>query len=252
LALRKKGRPSFAFAQRPRARRAYDDALLKAVVAGDAGEDDTSGYSLSHNPGLRAIEERFVNFAHNDRSILREVLRDSLDADQRALAAEVLGYAPDHRAVVRDLVFAMSDPNSNVRNNAMRALAILARYAESHPSAGIKVPTHPFINLLNSLVWSDRNKASFALIALIKNRDPALLEKLRERDLPALIEMARWKTPGHANTFCVILGRIAGLSEKEIEDDLQHGEKEKIIAAAQKVGPNESGARQNQHPGVQR
>lgn len=216
---------------------AYDEALMKAVEAGNAGEDDSPGYSLSDNPGLRAIEERYVAFATHNLPILREVLHHSSDADQRALAAGVMGYAPDHRSVVPDLEYAISDPNSDVRNNAMRALAIIARYALAHPSRNIKIPARPFIALLNSLAWSDRDKAGFALMALTENRNPALLTVLRRQALPQLIEMARWKTAGHADIFCAILGRIEGLPEKKIWSELQHGEKEKIIAAAVKEEP---------------
>jgi hypothetical protein len=210
----------------------FEGALMKAVEGGKTGEDDSQGSSLSDAPQLRAIEERYVTFARHDLAILREVLHHSSEANQRALAAGGLGYAPDHRAVVPDLTFAMSDPSSNVRNNAMRALTIIAKYAAAHPSEGIDIPARPFIALLNSLVWTDRNKAGFALMALTQGRNPALLAQLREQALPSLVEMARWKNPGHALIYCVILGRIAGLPGREIWSDFQHGEKDKIIAAA--------------------
>jgi hypothetical protein len=212
--------------------RAFEDAFMKAVVAGDVREDDSRGYSLSHNPETRAVQERFVGFAARDLPFLRDVLHNSSDADQRALAAEVMGYDDDHRAVVPDLEYGMSDPNFDVRNNSMRALAVIAAYARAHPSRGIEISPRPFIKLLNSLVWEDRDKAGFALMQLTNGRDPALLAELRRDALPALIEMARWKTPGHAQMFCVILGRIAGLPDKEIGGDLRRDEKEKIIAAA--------------------
>lgn len=70
---------------------------------------------------------------------------------------------------------------------------------------------------------------------LTQTRDPVLLTELRQRALAALIEMARWKTPGHADMFCFILGRIAGMPDKEIQSNLQRGEKEKIIAVALKT-----------------
>jgi hypothetical protein len=52
----------------------------------------------------------------------------------------------------------------------------------------------PFIDLLNSIEWTDRNKSSFALEMLTESRDPALLLDLRARALRSLIEMARWKS----------------------------------------------------------
>ncbi len=89
--------------------------------------------------------------------------------------------------------------------------------------------------MLHSLTWDDRDKAGFALLPLTVRRDPAVLAELRRDALPALVEMARWKTPGHADMFCTLLGRLAGMSEREISSDLQHGEKEKIIASALKI-----------------
>ena len=92
----------------------------------------------------------------------------------------------------------MGDPNGNVRNNAMRALAL---FAGMTPSAGrplVRVPAEPFVGLLRSLVWTDRNKASLALMGLTARRDPDLLEKLRREAIEPLIEMARWKSMGHA------------------------------------------------------
>ena len=138
------------------------------------------------------------------------------EAQDRALAAQVLGYAPNKAEVVDDLVFGMSDPDPGVRNDAMRALWVIATFAKSSPPLGIRVPPDPFVALLDSLVWSDRNKASMALFTLSEGRDPMLLRSLRERALPSLVEMARFKSPGHALAPFYLLGRLGGLTEEEI------------------------------------
>ena len=44
----------------------------------------------------------------------------------RAFAAEVLAYSANKQSVVEDLIYAMRDPSSGVRNNATRALALIA------------------------------------------------------------------------------------------------------------------------------
>jgi len=62
----------------------------------------------------------------------------------------------------------------------------------------------------------DRNKAGLWLAALAVSRSPQLLERLRTNALPSLIEMARWGNPGHAYSYRVLLGRIAGLDETRI------------------------------------
>ncbi len=211
---------------------ALDEAVMQAAEKGQASEDDSQGYTLFKYPAAPAIQERFVVFAARDFPLLRSVLRNSSDAGQRALAAEVIGYSANHAAAVPMLEYAMSDPNSDVRNNAMRALAIIARYAGKHPALRIRIPPEPFIRLLDSLQWTDRDKAGFALMALTESRDPKLLAELRRRELSSLVEMARWHTPGHADMFCVLLGRIAGIPDKVIWSDLQNDQKEKIITAA--------------------
>lgn len=146
VGLQETGAPTLRFRAAPKgnvklppeivaAEQSFDDALMKAVEAGDEGEDDSQGYTLNHNPALRAVEQRFIGFAARDLALLRNVLHNSSNADQRALAAEVMGYSQDHRAVVPDLEYAMSDPDYNVRNNAMRALAVIAGYANAHSIA---------------------------------------------------------------------------------------------------------------------
>src|SRR5262245_35150552 len=86
-------------------------AWAEAVERGDAGEDRSQGHSLAHAPAVRAIQDRFIVYAKRDLPELRRVLRTSSNAEERALAADVLGYAPDKRAVVSDLVYGLSDPS---------------------------------------------------------------------------------------------------------------------------------------------
>lgn len=209
------------------------DALRLAVLSRDAGEDLSSGHSLADHPALRAVQERFVFYAARDFPALRRVLRRSSDADHRALAAQVLGYAADKPAAVEDLVYAMSDPSAAVRNNAMRALMAFVAMQPSAGTAVPRVPAQPFIELLGSPVWSDRNKASLALMALSARRDPELLAELRGRAMPPLIEMARWKSEGHAFPAFFILGRLTGLSDEAAIDLWNRGERETVINAAQ-------------------
>lgn len=195
----------------------FDQAFMAAVTRGDAEEDRSRGYSLMKDPASRAIQERFPAFAARDLQLLRTVLRDSSDASHRALAAQIIAYAPDKASVVDDLAAAMRDPDPEVRNNAMRALALFAQYASGNQSAHLSVPSAPFIEMLNSIDWSDRNKSAAALLPLTESRDPALLKELRERALDSLIEMARWKSEGHAYMPFFILGRVAGMKEQEIQ-----------------------------------
>jgi hypothetical protein len=243
VGLEEQGRPALRFRPVPRgterlsadvlqAGEDLDKTWMEAVRGGTVGEDRSQGHSLLHDPATRAVQERFVGYAARDLKRLRRVLRNSSDAEQRALAAQVLGYVRDKQAIVDDLVYGMSDPSAEVRNNAMRALAV---FASVDPSAGhpiARVPFKPFLALLHSLVWKDRNKASWALMELSARRDPALLGILKRDARATLIEMARWKSLGHATPALTILGRIGGQSDDAIVAALSRGDREAIIEAA--------------------
>jgi len=211
----------------------YAKASLAAVQGGDAAEDRSQGHALDSDPAARAIQERFVGFAKRDLVSIRLVLRSSSDENQRALAAQVLGYAPHKQAVVEDLVNAMRDPSEAVRNNAMRALLV---FADAAPGAGgapiARIPAEPFVEFLNSPVWTDRNKAAGALLALSARPDPKLLATLRQGALGPLAEMARWKSEGHAQAAFTILGRIAGYPDAAAHDLWMRGQREVVIEAA--------------------
>ncbi len=169
----------------------FGEAMREAVFKGDAREDYSQGHSLAHNPAVRAVQERFIVHAERHLEKLRDVLRDSTDAEQRAIAATVIGYVADKRAVLDDLQGAVRDSDGSVRNNAMRSLAIIAMLAQRQPELGIEISPTGFIGMLNSLVWTDRNKALMVLGSLTEGRDPGVLRQLREHSLPSLHSQAR-------------------------------------------------------------
>jgi hypothetical protein len=211
----------------------YDVAFQKSISRGNIAEDDSQGYSLAVDPDVRAVELRFVEQADAHLANLKEVLHNSSDGQQRAWAAQVLGYAKDKQAVVPDLVAAMRDPDPEVRNNATRALLVFAAFAPKPPAQKINISPEPFIEMLNSCTWSDRNKSAGALEQLTEKRDPALLAEIRDQALTSLVEMAAWKSLGHAWDSLMILGRIGGLTDADIKKDLAQGNRRKVVAAAQ-------------------
>lgn len=215
---------------------AFEDALMRAILRGVMNEDVSQGHSFMADSAARAIQLGFVALAARDLDSLRAVLRTSGDAAHRALAAQVIAYAADKKAVVADLVYAMRDRSVTVRNNATRALGLIALLAQRHPELGIAVPYDPFIDLLNSIVWTDRNKASLALMELSEGRDPALLAALRARAFDALVDIAHWTNPGHSLAAVFMLGRMSGMSDVEIYAMFERGEKEKVIDAARPRG----------------
>ena len=245
VGLEEKGTPALRFNPPPkgqsrlpddvvRAGAAFETAFEKAAERGDLEEDQSHGHSLMHDPDARAVQERFVALADGYGRQLRETLRDADRREQRALAAQVLGYATDKASVVGDLSSAMRDSDPEVRNNATRALWLIAAFARKAPDRKIQVPVDPFVDLLNSLTWTDRNKSSLALMSLTESGDPALLATLRQKAVPALTEMARWKSRGHAVASVMILGRVAGIPEKELASAAAIGSHATIVDAALK------------------
>jgi hypothetical protein len=210
----------------------YEMALAEAAEKGEATEDVSQGHSLATNASVRRFEEQFLALAASQLKLLRRVLHHSGKAEQRQIAACLIGYAANKRAVVADLLSVVSDPDEGVRNNAARALMAIATLAERQPRLGIHIDPAPLIAMLNSIVWTDRNKAAAVLMPLTSSRSTQVLVPLRQRALPALVEMARWKSPGHAQAPFFVVGRIAGLDDKAIWQAWVSGEREPVIARA--------------------
>ena len=212
--------------------RDFLEAYALAVRRNALAEDLTHGHSLMTDALAREIQLKFLDLAKANLARLREVLRNCSDDEQRAAAAYVITYAPDKRAIVDDLQFALRDADPSVRANAVQGLMAVAVYARLNPEFGIRIEPTWFIEMLNSLSWSDRNHALKALQILTDNRDASTMGQLRERALPALAEMSRWKTLAHALPAFVLTGRVAGLTEQQIEDAWTRGDREMVIAAA--------------------
>jgi hypothetical protein len=205
-----------------------EDAVFSAVVHGNAGEDDSKGYSLSVDPALRAKEMALRRYALGNEPAIVHVLEASSDAKHRAIAAGALGYARASKRQVSALVRACLDPDDGVRNNAARALGILAG-ARGDLARGI--PATVFIQLLGSGIWTDHNKAVWVLDGLTRRRDAEALKQLREKALDNLLEMARWKNRGHSGSALTIVGRIAGIEEKRLQELIGLGQADEIIRA---------------------
>jgi hypothetical protein len=212
--------------------RRFFDAFEDAVRRGSIAEDLTRGHSLMADPLVREVQQQFPAVAEQHLGELRNVLRNSSDDEQRAMAANIIGYAPKKDQVAGDLQFALRDADPGVRSNAARAIVALAVYARLHSDSGIKLEPTWFIEMLNSLSWSDRQRALSALQLLTDSRNPQMLGQLRQRALPALAEMSRWKTLEHALPAFILTGRVAGLTEQQIQDAWTRGDRESVIAAA--------------------
>ncbi|MBV9767848.1 MAG: hypothetical protein JOZ48_23610 [Acidobacteriaceae bacterium] len=212
------------------------DEVAASIRAHNADEDLTNGYSLMADPNCRKIQETFIGFADRDLSLIDRVLRESADSEQRAIAAYVLQYGPrgprTSKTIVDALQYALQDQEDTVRENAMRALQAVAVGARLHPEQEIRIELTWFVELMNSVVWSDRHGASLALVNLTESRDPETLALIRDRALSSVIEMARWHDLEHALPPFLLAGRLAGLDENSIRQAWLAGDREAVLKQA--------------------
>ena len=106
----------------PEGTRLYEQAqhvLVQAVARGTAGEDDSHGYMLSNDPALKAVNLEMRSYAVNREAQLRQVLRTASDPKDRRAAAALLGYAKSSDTQAEALSQAVTDPDGEVRNNAV-------------------------------------------------------------------------------------------------------------------------------------
>jgi hypothetical protein len=206
-----------------------NEAMGRALRAsGSAGEDRSQGFALSEDPALRATQMAMREYALKNEEVVFRVLESSSDKDQRAIAATALGYARASSPQVAVLVKASLDADELVRNNAVRALAVLIG---AKPEFAKELPASSFVQLLASPTWSDHNKGAGLLDVLTRSRDPELLRQLRAAALDNLLEMARWRNTGHAEPARMLLGRIAGIEEGRLLKLVASGDGEAIIKA---------------------
>ena len=125
----------------------FMNALTEAVQKGIAAEDQSKGYALSEHPPLRSTQLEMRAYAVDHEASLRDVLETSSDDQQRIVAAQLLGYVRQSKSQITALANASRDNNSTVRNNATRALSVLA---ESNPNLAADIPAEGFIELLLS------------------------------------------------------------------------------------------------------
>jgi len=211
----------------------YDQAMAalgEAIARGENGEDDSQGYALAADSKERAINLKMREYALHHEDTIRQALKSSSDDKSREVASHLLGYAQQSQSQIDDLIAASRDPNFGVRNNATRALSVLA---DSSPAAAAKIPASGFVDMLSSGNWTDRNKSIALLTTLTTSRNPQLLAQLRSQAFDALVEMARWRTVYSLGPR-VVLARIAGLSDQRTDDLATDDPTERIISTLEK------------------
>ena len=233
VGIEERGAPHFEVREAPESEAVLPEEMTTAYRAFLDGLQEASVGSPV-DPEFAGLEERLAALVKTHLKELRDVLRTSADAGQRAIAAHAIVVSTDRPAAAQDLQYALQDPDEDVRRNALSSLGTLAAYALKHPDSEIRIaPTWP-VEMLNSIVLSDRMGAVNLLLTLSEAREPAVLDLIRQRAAPQLVEMARWNSLTHALPAYILLGRVAGLSENEIQESWSKGEREARIAAMER------------------
>ena len=201
--------------------REYQSSLLHAELTGSAPDAN-----------VRRLLEHFQTYAASHTVRIRAELRNNPDTEQRAAAAVVTRYLANKLEAVNDLIYALRDPEPEVRMNAARSLAALATLGQQRPSLGIRIPPDQLADLLDSVVLSDRVESVKALLAITDRPNAATLDLIRKQSLSELAEMARWTTPAYAQPPFRLLGRAAGLPDTRVSQAWENGGREEAIREA--------------------
>jgi hypothetical protein len=216
----------------------HSEAFASAITnpSPDFDEDDSRGYSLFTDPAMRALEDKAIAFveAPQNRAAALAVLRTSANVQQRRGAAWLLTYGPDPQQTADALLYALDDPDNDVRNTICRELAVIAQYGLKNQALKIPIAPGPFIQMLNSVIWTDRDKAMPVLDPLSAARDSNTLMQLKRSGLASLGEMARWDADSYARMAFTLIGRIAALADADIERTWDEGKaaRERVILMA--------------------
>ncbi|MBI5281549.1 MAG: HEAT repeat domain-containing protein [Candidatus Solibacter usitatus] len=213
----------------------FSAAFALAVREDDLTEDLSRGYSLMRHLTCRVIQRRFVALAEMHSNAVRNVLANSNDAGQRAAAAYLLGYLPDRTSALRDLTYALEDPDGGVRVNAARALRAFVFFSLQNQDGDLKVDPAVFVPLLGSLELGNRLEAAKALLLYAEMPSTGGLKLLPPDALAAVLEMARWQYAAHAQPAFLLAGRLAGWSEDDLLVAWRSGQRAKTLASIERI-----------------
>ncbi len=165
-----------------------------------------------------------------DVEALIRTIREADDPTMRADAIALASNLPVSQPIIDAFQYAAQDPDSTVRGIAVTGLVkAVAKIPESQLELKPVVSPTWMIEMLNSVVWSDRMNAVEALMNLTEERDPVLIDKIQERGLTSLVQMASWKHLPHALPPYLLLCRISEIPQAEAQSAWGAGEREKII-----------------------
>ena len=148
----------------------YDRLVMRLSITHQLDHDgnDCPAYhclAAFHHPSLAPYWDVFQQGVAKEKSLILSTLHNDPDPERRAAAAFLVGHFSDPKEIVAVLSTCIDDAASQVRNNALRVIALTL--FKSHLN---DVDSMPFIKLLDSPFVTDRNKALSVLLGLADNQ----------------------------------------------------------------------------------
>ncbi|MGD1898841.1 MAG: hypothetical protein ACFB16_18040 [Phormidesmis sp.] len=120
-------------------------------------------------------------------------LREDKNGEYRGYAAYLLAFTDHAQSYVKTITPSRKDPDSLVRNNAMRVIVAIAR---NYPT--IELPVQEIVEAFQYPDTTDRNKAAFILVKMAKQEKyRSLLSLLIEQAVPIFLKMLRLDQPNN-------------------------------------------------------
>jgi hypothetical protein len=192
----------------------YRQTLWK--VKGDSALPGTGScralvcYGGFDRPELAGFEDTFVKEVPSNTGALTKVLRMERDPDKRVAALMLLGYVKSREELVEILLPSLHDPEPELRNEALRALATVQK---GQPS--VIVPLEPVLEALWYPSLTDRNKAGWALVRIVEVEGSKRRTQILAKAGSVLNEMAGMKSKLDSLPARKVLAMLAGQTLKD-------------------------------------
>ena len=189
----------------------YQDRFFALLASGALSSVDEVSCPALHclapfdHAELAPYLPRFDAGASAHESTLRAIVERDRDPRQRAAAVFLLAHTKDPGRLLPLLEWAMVDPDSTVRNNAMRIMIFLA---QSHPD--LDYPIESLIAAMDFAAASDRNKSAETVAMLAEQ--PRYRDIIRANALETCLKLLRLELPNNRNPAHRILMMVSGLS----------------------------------------
>jgi hypothetical protein len=155
------------------------------------------------DPAFKKYNNIFAAYIEKDKSQLADILHQDKDAKKRAAAVMLLARTNNGNELIKILVPAMHDADSNVRTNAMRTLGGVVREVKTND-----FPIKDVVAALNYPLSDDRSAALALLESLASQPNYARYIKAHAAD-ELMIELKMQSHQIHDTTYN-ILEKISG------------------------------------------